>query len=307
MKEKIIIAALASVAAFTLAGCSKVEDEQNELSSSALSEETESGDISVQEEQTESPPTESGSQTEQEGQEDIFPAGEQGSGEESKENTEVQEEVAVAVYIKYVKVTGDNVNIRSGAGTGYSVLGSAEKDTLYACIGEMDGWYKIRYLNSTAYISKKYTSEYEMAASDNSIVESVIEEGAKLLGTEYVYGAVRYHDGKGNLNKNFTVSAFDCSSLTQYIFYKGAGVLLDVTTRTQVAQGVTVARENLQRGDLLFFTNASRKDNTGIERIGHVALYLGDNLILHTSSDYAKIEEMSQQRWDYFIQAQRMV
>jgi cell wall-associated NlpC family hydrolase len=58
---------------------------------------------------------------------------------------------------------------------------------------------------------------------------------------------------------------------------------------------------------LLFFTNDSRKDNKGIERVGHVALYLGDNLILHTASDYAKIEEISTKRWSYFIQAQRMV
>ncbi len=146
-----------------------------------------------------------------------------------------------------------------------------------------------------------------MQASENPLTESVIEEGAKLLGTPYVYGAVRYHDGNGNLNKNFTVSAFDCSSLTQYIFYKGANVLLNVTTRTQIYQGTTIAKTDLQRGDLLFFTNASRYNNTGIERIGHVALYLGNNLILHTSSDYAKIEEISSQRWSYFIQAQRMV
>ena len=57
----------------------------------------------------------------------------------------------------------------------------------------------------------------------------------------------------------------------------------------------------------MFFTNESRKDKTGVERIGHVAMYLGDNLILHTASDYAKIEQISSVRWSYFIQAQRMI
>ena len=93
----------------------------------------------------------------------------------------------------------------------------------------------------------------------------------------------------------------------QYIFYNGADVLLNMTTRTQILQGKAVKSDDLKRGDLMFFTNASRKNNTGIERVGHVALYLGDNYILHTASDYAKIEQISSQRWSYFIQARRMV
>ena len=92
------------------------------------------------------------------------------------------------------------------------------------------------------------------------------------------------------------------------MFYMGAdGHLLDVTTRTQVVQGKTVARTDIKRGDLIFFTNSTRYNKTGVERIGHVALYLGDNLILHTASDYAKIEEISATRWKYYVQTQRMV
>jgi cell wall-associated NlpC family hydrolase len=93
----------------------------------------------------------------------------------------------------------------------------------------------------------------------------------------------------------------------QYIFYKGAGKNLQVTTRTQIYQGTTVSKSALKRGDLIFFTNESRKNNSGIERVGHVALYLGDNLILHTASDYAKIEAISSARWAFYIQAQRII
>ena len=217
-------------------------------------------------------------------------------------------EAELQVFKKYVELTSDGVNIRRGAGTGYTALGVAEKNTRYAYLGEIDGWHKIYYKNSTAYISKKYTKIVEMEASDDETVERVIEEGLKLLGTKYVYGAVRYHDGRGNKLKNFTTSAFDCSSLMQYMFYMGAdGHLLDVTTRTQVVQGKTVSRANLKRGDLMFFTNSTRYNKTGVERIGHVALYLGENLILHTASDYAKIEEISAARWKYYIQSQRMI
>ena len=208
--------------------------------------------------------------------------------------------------VPYISVERDGVNIRSGAGTDYKVLGAAEQATLYAYLGEQGDWYETRYKNGTAYISKKFCVLVDMEANEEDRVEAVIAEGTKHLGTKYVYGAVRYHDGRGNKLKNFTTSAFDCSSLMQYMFYQGAGIYLNMTTRTQISQGKAVT-DDLKRGDLMFFTNESRKNNTGIERVGHVALYLGDNYILHTASDYAKIEQISQTRWSYYLSARRMV
>lgn len=146
-----------------------------------------------------------------------------------------------------------------------------------------------------------------MTASEDERIEAIINEGTKLLGTAYVYGAVRFHDGGGKKLSGFDINAFDCSSLMQYIFYTGAHVNLQVNTRTQIYQGKTVKKSQLKRGDLMFFTNASRKHLTGVERVGHVALYLGDNWILHTASDYAKIEQISATRWSYFIQGQRII
>jgi cell wall-associated NlpC family hydrolase len=228
--------------------------------------------------------------------------------EDSEENeTEKIETPTAKNYDSYLTVTAESVNLRAGAGTGYTVKGSAEKDNSYAVLGESGDWYKIGYQNGVVFIHKKYCTVWKLEKCDNEKVEAVIAQGYKLLGVKYVYGAVRYHDGMGTKLAGFTVTKFDCSSLTQYIFYLGAGTKLGVTTRTQVLQGKTVTKSQLQRGDLLFFTNASRKNNTGVERIGHVALYLGNNKILHTSSDYARIEEISSQRWSYFIQAQRMI
>ena len=105
----------------------------------------------------------------------------------------------------------------------------------------------------------------------------------------------------------FDKTKYDCSSLMQYMFYYGAGVNLELTTRTQVSQGTHVPRSELSRGDLIFFTNSTRYNKTGVERIGHVALYLGGNYILHTATDYAVIEEISAQRWSYYIETRRMI
>lgn len=230
-----------------------------------------------------------------------------GGGSQSNDNDINIPDDTLPKTVQYIAVTAEGVNIRSGAGTGYSVRGQAEKSTLYCLLDSSGGWNKTQYRGKAGYISPKYCSLVDMPASDNGQIEAVIAEGCKLLGTPYVYGAVRLHDGNGKMLKNFTTDEFDCSSLMQYIFYKGANKLLQVNTRTQIYQGTTVPRSKLERGDLLFFTNAQRKNLSGVERVGHVALYLGDNYILHTASDYAKIEQISSSRWGYFIQAQRIL
>ncbi|MBQ8291108.1 MAG: C40 family peptidase [Clostridia bacterium] len=213
----------------------------------------------------------------------------------------------IILYDDYIRCTGSNINIRAGAGTSYSVLGTAEKGTVYAVTGKSGNWYQTKYRNKTAYIYASYTVVLSLQKSDNEAIENVIAEGYKLLGVPYVYGAVRLHDGKGNFLSGFTAQKFDCSSLIQYVFYKGAGKLLQVNTRTQVKQGKYVKASEIQRGDCLFFTNAERQHLTGVERVGHVALYLGNNYILHTSSDYARIEKMSAARWSYYIEARRFL
>jgi cell wall-associated NlpC family hydrolase len=293
--KKIILGVTAVAMTLSFSGCAKVTKKEDTPPEEEIT-------YPDNQEEENIPDTPTDSDEEQKGSEDSDKN--EDISEEESENTPAT--TPVTNKITYIKITADGVNIRTGAGTTYSSLGTAEKNTLYSCLGNENGWYKTKYKNKTAYISQKYCVIVDMTAGSES-VESVIAEGANLLGTPYVYGATRVHDGEGNLLKGFTTSKFDCSSLTQYIFYKGAGKLINVTTRTQIVQGTTVAKANIKRGDLLFFTNDSRKDNKGIERVGHVALYLGDNLILHTASDYAKIEEISTKRWSYFIQAQRMV
>lgn len=202
----------------------------------------------------------------------------------------------------------NGLNVRSGLGTSYASLGTLDKGDMVAFVSYWDGWYETVYKERTAYVSanENYTALYYMDKGSER-TESVIEVGKTLLGYPYVWGSERYHWGNGILNTNFVAGEFDCSALTQYAYYKGAGVLLDVTTRTQVKQGTYVAYEDLRRGDLMFFTNSSRYNLTGTERVGHVAIYLGDNYILHTASDHAVIEPISAARRSYFIEGRRVL
>lgn len=55
-------------------------------------------------------------------------------------------------------VTGNYVNVRSGPGTGYPVLGSVSTGQSFSVTGVSGGWYKIGYNGGTGYISGDYLS-----------------------------------------------------------------------------------------------------------------------------------------------------
>ncbi|WP_309499755.1 LysM peptidoglycan-binding domain-containing protein [Sulfurovum sp.] len=94
----------------------------------------------------------------------------------------------------------------------------------------------------------------------------------KKLGNKYVWGAT------GGRN------TFDCSGLTTYV-YKQNGIKLPRRAIAQSKTGKRVKRENLQKGDLVFFdTSKSRKGY-----VNHVGIYIGDNKFIHASSAKKKV------------------
>ncbi|WP_453993687.1 C40 family peptidase [Bacillus nitroreducens] len=100
-------------------------------------------------------------------------------------------------------------------------------------------------------------------------IDKIITTGLKHLGKPYVFNA-----------PSFQTDFFDCSSFIQYIFGVH-GISLPRNSRQQFKYGNKVFFQHIKKGDLLFFTTKKRKKMIGIEKIGHVALYLGDNKILH--------------------------
>uniref|UniRef100_UPI0026214C76 SH3 domain-containing protein n=1 Tax=Terrisporobacter sp. TaxID=1965305 RepID=UPI0026214C76 len=56
-------------------------------------------------------------------------------------------------------VTTDNLNVRSGPSTSYSILGKLNKDDKVEVISESGSWSKINYKGSTAYVSSQYLSD----------------------------------------------------------------------------------------------------------------------------------------------------
>jgi len=103
--------------------------------------------------------------------------------------------------------------------------------------------------------------------------DKVMVEGKKYYGATYEYGAP-----SGQTN------SFDCSSFTQHI-YGTQGINLPRDSRDQSLVGDYISRDQLQKGDLVFFSTDDRKYLDGINRIGHVAMYIGNDKLLHTFNE----------------------
>ncbi len=55
--------------------------------------------------------------------------------------------------IAYLLVTGSRVNIRSGPGTSYGIIGQVEEGDVLEAMGESNGWYKVRFQGKTGWIA----------------------------------------------------------------------------------------------------------------------------------------------------------
>ena len=87
-------------------------------------------------------------------------------------------------------------------------------------------------------------------------------------------------------------TGFDCSGFVQFVFRQATGVTLPRSSFDQVLYGVSVAREELQPGDLVFF-------NTMRAQFSHVGIYIGENRFIHSPSRGKAVEivDISNSYW----------
>lgn len=201
------------------------------------------------------------------------------------------------------------LNIRSGAGTGNSVIGTLANNATINIIGEENGWYKIKLDNGrTGYVGANYISKLsggsnivdntsnsnvkgttnpETGAENNKTNTAkptvtgnkVVDYAQKLLGTKYVWGGT-------------STQGFDCSGFTQYV-YKKMGINIPRVSRAQASAGSPVSLSNIKPGDLLYF------DTNGSGTTSHVGIYMGNGKFIHasgtaTNPERVKVSNMSE-------------
>ena len=173
-------------------------------------------------------------------------------------------------------VQGTSVRFRSGPDTDSTILGSFDTGATMAITGVNGNWYQVSYNGGTGYVCADYMTVspgdgdvYAQTLSVNDAAANVISTAKSLLDIRYRYGGT-------------TTNGFDCSGYTQYVFAQN-GITLDRTAAQQYANnGTSVAKSDLQAGDLVFFSSSSQK-------VGHVGIYIGDGQFIHSSSGAGKV------------------
>jgi cell wall-associated NlpC family hydrolase len=111
-----------------------------------------------------------------------------------------------------------------------------------------------------------------------SVFERVLHTASTQLGTPY---------RSGGCNPN---TGFDCSGFTTWVFNR-YGIHLPRSSREQYQVGKEVAKNNLRKGDLVFFR--SRRG------VNHVGIYLENGKFIHSASN-GKTVTISHLEEDYW-------
>lgn len=197
---------------------------------------------------------------------------------ETESTVETPKHETVTLY------TTDVLNVRSSASKSSSRLGTLNRGDKVTG-NDLGDWIEFDFNGKTAYVMKAYLSSEKPiieapkpeepketvetpnievpASSDSSAVETVVNSALAQVGKPYVWAASNPNVG------------FDCSGLMFYSF-KQAGINLNRVAADQYSNGTPVSRDNLQRGDLVFFSYGGY--------IGHVGLYIGNGQFVHASN-----------------------
>jgi cell wall-associated NlpC family hydrolase len=118
--------------------------------------------------------------------------------------------------------------------------------------------------------------EYDAPPPDGTKASQVVSIALQYLGVPYVWGGM-------------SPSGFDCSGLTAYA-YAQIGISLPHHAASQYNMGVPVAYEDLQPGDLVFFSG-----------LGHMGMYIGGGQFVHAphTGDVVKVSSLAERGHNY--------
>lgn len=198
---------------------------------------------------------------------------------EEKKETPKEEKENVSLYAT------DILNVRENTSITSNRIGSLSKGDKIS--GFYDGeWFCFDFNGKKAYVLAKFLSndkpvieapkeevnkeekqelkkEETIQKTDSSVVEMVVNAALSQVGKPYVWASSNPNVG------------FDCSGLTSYAF-KQAGINLNRIASDQYSNGVAVSKDNLMRGDLVFFSYGGG--------INHVGIYIGNGKFVHAST-----------------------
>ena len=169
---------------------------------------------------------------------------------------------------------------------------------------DASGYYKVRFGNYSIrelaieaaenYRARGLITDYFIvgptAVYDTvELRKRIVKTAMNFIGVSYKWGGESSDEG------------FDCSGLTMTV-YQLNGLDLPRTSRQQWKTGTPVVRNELLRGDLVFFATA------GGRRVSHVGIYTGENKFIHAPGKSKRIRLTSLSKSYYrsrFVGARR--
>ncbi len=173
---------------------------------------------------------------------------------------------------QYAKVNVDILNVRQKASIESNRIGKVYNGESYLVKEVLDEWVHIETGHGDGYVYKTYVDLVNQkpverseqvkntSASTSNLRQQVVDFAKKFIGNRYVWGG-------NNLS-----TGVDCSGFTQQVF-KHFGISLSRTSYTQINNGVRISKANLLPGDLVFYGYNNR--------ISHVAIYIGNDQVIH--------------------------
>ena len=165
-------------------------------------------------------------------------------------------------YVKssYLSLTayckGSGVNMRIGINQDSKAITQLYNGEEVTILAKVTDRYKIRYNGQIGYVSADYITFDEVEGSGGT---AVVEYAKQFLGNRYVYGGTSLTNG------------IDCSGFTQAI-YRYFGYSIPRSSYYQRSAGTKVnSLSEAKPGDLICYN-------------GHVAIYMGNNMIIHASN-----------------------
>ena len=159
---------------------------------------------------------------------------------------------------QYVEIIGNNVNLRTGAGTSYAKAGTAKKGTKYIYLSSKEAkdkkiWYQVQYTSSRkAWVINTYATRVNNDASFSPYLKRTI---TVKKGSKYVFSAPDAKSkrmGRVSGGKKFTVIKWgDDGKTTWYAFQlKGKQVWISRNDVTVSDQFKSIPAKNFSDGSV---------------------------------------------------------
>lgn len=211
----------------------------------------------------------------------------------------------------YGSVTGNSVNLRSGASTSASKVATSNKGDKAYIVGVENGWYRVIFASKVCFIRSDFLAltqiPYENKGSSNSPIfyrggaSTGVEVSASALGNssssnsgttnnsgssstskpsgsvtgQQIVETAKKYLGVPYVYGGTSPSGFDCSGLVYYVL-KSHGITVSRSSAAMYKCGTPISKSQLQPGDLVFFQGTSSSG------ISHVGIYAGNGQFIHS-------------------------